>query len=146
LKKAFSGDYSDPELYKFYSSSKISEFLNSINIQVSSLASQRDLDELRNILNGIVTSNPDGTKDNEIIEARGSADSLSGRFDLERLISDDRYLQYLQKSIIMPTYSYTIDGNHKGFVEYMLIQGTESTMRRRAASTEIGVAISKNFI
>lgn len=146
LKKAFSGDYSDPELYKFYSSSKISEFLNSINIQVSSLASQRDLDELRNILNSIVTSNPDGTKDNEIIEARGSADSLSGRFDLERLVSDDRYLQYLQKSIIMPTYSYTIDGNHKGFVEYMLIQGTESTMRRRAASTEIGVAISKNFI
>ena len=146
LKKAFSGDYSDPELYKFYSSSKISEFLNSINIQVSSLASQRDLDELRNILNSIVTSNPDGTKDNEIIEARGNADSLSGRFDLERLVSDDRYLQYLQKSIIMPTYSYTIDGNHKGFVEYMLIQGTESTVRRRAASTEIGVAISKNFI
>ena len=148
LKKAFSGDYSDPELYKFYSSSKISEFLNSINIQISSLASQRDLDELRNILNNIVTSNPDGTKDNEIIEARGSADSLSGRFDLERLVSDDKYLQYLQKSIIMPAYSYTIDGNHKGFVEYMLIQGrgTENTMRRRTSGTEVGVAISKNFI
>lgn len=146
LKKAFSGDYSDPELYKFYSSSKISEFLNSINIQISSLASQRDLDELRRILTNIVTSNPDGTKDNEIIEARGDADSLAGRFDLERMISDDKYLQYLKKSVNFSTASYSIEGNHEGFVEFRLVQKDTSATRTRASDMSIGLAITKNFL
>ena len=146
LKKAFSGDYSVPDLYKFYSSSKISEFLNSINIQISSLASQRDLDELRRILANITTSNPDGTKDNEIIEARGDADSLSGRFDLERMISDDKYLQYIKRSVIFNTPSYTIEGNHEGFVEYRLIQKDTATTRTRSIDTLVGIAITKNFL
>lgn len=144
LKKAFSGDYSEPQLYKFYSSSKVNELLNSLNIQISSFASQKELDELRAILTNITTSNPSGTKDNEIIEARGIMESLARRFDLERSVSNDRYLERIKRVSEFYTQSYTIEGNHKGFVEYRRI--SNSNKSRATGKSVIGYAVSKNFL
>lgn len=151
LKKAFSGDFSDPNQYKFYSSQKVDELLNSLNIRISSFASQKDIDELRQTLTNIVTSNPDGTKDNELIEARGIAPSLSERFNIERSTSDDKYLERIKRNTIFTTEQYTIDGNHKGFVEYKLVQPISEASASRISSrvstgNTIGIAVSKNFL
>ena len=140
LKKALSGDYSDPELYKFYSSSKVTELVNSLKIQLSSKASGSKLDELWTIVNNITTANPDGTKDNEIIAARGSADSLSGRFDLERTISDSKYLEKIRRS----TTGSVIDLNgHYGNIDISIEKTNTSTIEEIPTNV---VYLSKNFI
>lgn len=142
LKKAFSGDYSDPELYKFYSSSKVNELINSLKIQLSSKASGSKLDELWTIVNNITTSNPDGTKDNEIIAARGNASSLSGRFDLERDISDSKYMDKIQRSVT----GSAIDLNdHKGMVDISVVKREDASTRDATIDNTI-TYLSKNFI
>lgn len=142
LKKAFSGDYSDPELYKFYSSSKVNELINSLKIQLSSKASGSKLDELWTIVNNITTSNPDGTKDNEIIAARGSASSLSGRFDLERDISDSKYMDKIRRSVI----GSSIDLNdHKGMIDISVVKREDASTRDATIDNTI-TYLSKNFI
>ena len=142
LKKAFSGDYSDPELYKFYSSSKVNELINSLKIQLSSKASGSKLDELWTIVNNITTSNPDGTKDNEIIVARGSASSLSGRFDLERDISNSKYMDKIRRSVT----GSAIDLNdHKGMVDISVVKREDASTRDATIDNTI-TYLSKNFI
>lgn len=116
LKNNFLGDNYDPDGYRFYSSKKVEELLNNLKIQLSSKASQKDVQELYNIVNQIAISNPDGTKDNEIIIARGSQNSLAERFDYERELSNDIYAHKITKSAQGPTVD--LDG-HYGFIDLL---------------------------
>lgn len=116
LKKSFLGDYNDPDEYKFFSSKKVMALLNNFNIQISSKATQKDVNELYKLLNQIVTSNPNGTKDNEIIEARGGLSSLADRFVHERKISDDLYEEKVSNTAYGPLVD--LDG-HRGFIDIL---------------------------
>lgn len=100
LKNAFSGDYSKPDRYKFYSSKKIDELLESLNILIAAKAPKKDIDDLLYRVNQIITNNPDGKKDQEVIDARGICDTLGERFNYERLWSDGKYMEKIKKTFI----------------------------------------------
>lgn len=100
LKNVLSGDYYSPNKSRFYSSSKIEEMLSALNILIASKAPSEDIKELSNRINQIIQNNPDGTKDQEILDARGSQATLGERFNYERYLSDACYLKKASKTII----------------------------------------------
>lgn len=107
LKKSFLGDYSDPNQNKFYSSKKIDELITALTILAQSKASSSELKILYERINQIVTNNPSGTKDLELIDARGGQPTLSERFEYERYISDGKYLSKIKSSLITDKFEET---------------------------------------
>lgn len=101
LKKAFSGDNSDPSEFKFYSSDKIQSLLSSIKILLNDTPSNKNFDDLKQQFNNIIASiGSDGSvKDPELIAARGNNDTLSDRFLSERNISDQSYINFPTKML-----------------------------------------------
>lgn len=93
FKQALSGDFFDPSRYRFYSSMYMDDMIKTLNIAIKSKASSSEIQKLADRVEQIVTNNPDGTKDQELIDARGSQSSLSGRFDYERFLSDGMYMK-----------------------------------------------------
>ena len=93
FKQALSGDFFDPSRYRFYSSMYMDDMIKTLNIAIKSKASSSEIQKLADRVEQIVTNNPDGTKDQELIDARGSQSSLSGRFDYERFLSDGTYMK-----------------------------------------------------
>lgn len=114
FKKGFSGDYVEPSENKFYSSRKVTEMVNKLNIAISTKTNKKELDELYARVDQIITSNPDGTKDQELIDARGSQTTLSNRFDYEREVSNNQYVEKIKSSIT----GDIVDLNgHIGFID-----------------------------
>lgn len=93
FKQALSGDFFDPSRYRFYSSMYMDDMIKTLNIAIKSKASSSEIQKLADRVEQIVTNNPDGTKDQELIDARGSQSSLSGRFNYERFLSDGMYMK-----------------------------------------------------
>lgn len=94
LKRNFNGDTSDPSEYKFYSSSKVEQLMTGVDVQLSQLPSAESVDKLVNkVTNLIQSSTGDGTKDAEIIAARGTYPTLDARLDAQEEDYDKRYLR-----------------------------------------------------
>lgn len=98
LKKSFLGDYKDPSQLTFFSSQKTTQLLNSLNISLSSYPTLAQFESLSTKVNNLQSNA--GNDNSEIVAARGTASTLSGRFDDERKISDS---SYIEKPIVVDT-------------------------------------------
>lgn len=101
LKKAFLGDHSDPSDFKFYSSNKIKSLISNLLIQINQAPDKQEVAKLKQQLDNLVDSltGSSAEKDPELIAARGSSSTLSGRFDYEREVSDISYINFPKKTI-----------------------------------------------
>lgn len=93
LKRAFNGDGLTPDSYKFYSSKKIDELVNGLNISISSLPSRTEFDNLSQQIKNIVGSTGEG-KDSELVAARGTYDTLSDRLEGDKKELEAKYIQF----------------------------------------------------
>ena len=126
LKNTLSGDFYSPSLYRFYSSAKIEELINALNILIASKASSGDIEKLSNSLNQIIKNNPDGTKDQELIAARGDQSTLGERFDYERYLSNGCYMKKSIKTVV----GNIIDEYNEGPIELSVIpDGIETSSK-----------------
>lgn len=82
IKRAFNGDTSDPSEYKFYSSQKVEDIKQELEMQMNMLPSVSDIESMKNIVNNLIKENAgNGEKDPEIIAARGTYETLGERLD-----------------------------------------------------------------
>ena len=94
LKRCFNGDAFDPSEYKFYSSSKIDDIISGIEVELSHLPSSEEIGDLKQQVKNLVTSTGgSGTKDPEIIAARGNYSTLADRLIGDQKENDCRYLK-----------------------------------------------------
>lgn len=95
LKRCFNGDTSTPSDYKFYSSAKTQDIISGIEVEISHLPSSEKIEDLSQQVKNLVTSvgTTTGTKDPEIVAARGEYDSLANRLDSEQEENDKKYLR-----------------------------------------------------
>lgn len=114
LGRYLSGDYESPDDSKFYSSLKVNDLISKCNISISSKASKKEIDELYDRITQITTNNPSGTKDQELIDARGSQSSLSNRFLYERGLVDDKYASKIRTSKSGTRLNLN---DHKGYID-----------------------------
>lgn len=96
LKKSFSGDYKAASDKTFYSSKKIEEYMNDIQRQLSTFASDRDLKTISKRIESIIAENGTG-KDSEIIDARDGEYSLSTRLERDIHNTECTYMKKIQK-------------------------------------------------
>ena len=100
LKKSFSGDYIDPSKNYFYSSQKIHDLINTVNIAISGKAPLEYVKELKQRIEDIIKETElDPSKDSEIVEARNGHDTLSDRLFNERDLSNALYMKKSFKTI-----------------------------------------------
>lgn len=94
LKRCFNGDTSDPSEYKFYSSAKVDDIVTGIEVDLSHLPSSEEIGDLKQQVKNLVTSTGgSGTKDPELIAARGSYATLADRLLGDQKENDCRYLK-----------------------------------------------------
>lgn len=94
LKRCFNGDTSDPSEYKFYSSTKVDDIITGIEVELSHLPSSTEISDLKQqVKNLVTTSGGSGTKDAELIAARGSYPTLADRLSGDQKENDCRYLK-----------------------------------------------------
>ena len=91
FKRGLSGDYSDPERLKFYSSKMTDSIFRNIKTLISTLADKSSVDGLTEQFNSIIAG---VTTDSELIAARGAFATLSERLSGERGISDSSYIKF----------------------------------------------------
>lgn len=92
LKKNLIGDYNDPDTMKFYSSKKADELLSEMSKKVDAKAEQTDIDDVKNRIAAIVTVPSDGSKDQELVDARNGKASLATRLEADIKSADEKYL------------------------------------------------------
>lgn len=126
MKRAFNGDTLDPSEYKFYSSQKVEDIKQEIEMRLNTLPSPNEVLELKNTITRLLTaSTGSGTKDAELVAARGSYSTLGDRLDDQE--------EYLSRLFIKnpKSYSYgsTIDLHDKKNVRVTITPDsyTEST-------------------
>ena len=91
LKRCFNGDTSDPSEYKFYSSTKVDDIITGIEVELSHLPSSTEISDLKQqVKNLVTTSGGLGTKDAELIAARGSYPTLADRLSGDQKENDCR--------------------------------------------------------
>lgn len=93
LKRAFNGDGLSPDSYKFYSSKYVMDLINSVNVNVSSLPSRQEFDDLAQQIKNIVGSTGEG-KDSELVAARGTYATLSERLAGDQKDLEKKYIQF----------------------------------------------------
>lgn len=95
LKRCFNGDASDPSDYKFYSSAKVDDLINGIEVELSHLPSSEEFNNLKQQVKNLLTSvgSQTGEKDPEIIAARGTYDTLADRLFGDQKENDSKYLR-----------------------------------------------------
>lgn len=94
LKRCFNGDTSDPSEYKFYSSSKVEDIVTGLEVEISHLPSSTDINNLtQQVKNLLTTTGGSGTKDPELVAARGAYSTLADRLAGDQKENDCRYLK-----------------------------------------------------
>lgn len=139
LKKSFSGDEYLPSKNKFYSSEMTNTIINNIKRSITNKADQKDVENLKETINSIVTSNGSG-KDTELVQARNGKSTLSERleFDLDNI--DKTYIKRIKRNIT----GKTIDiKNHIGFVDIVI---TQTTKKETVISSNKLNIYSKNIL
>ena len=139
LKKSFSGDEYLPSKNKFYSSEMTNTIINNVKRSITNKADQKDVENLKETINSIVTSNGSG-KDTELVQARNGKSTLSERleFDLDNI--DKTYIKRIKRNIT----GKTIDiKNHIGFVDIII---TQTTKKETVISSNKLNIYSKNIL
>lgn len=139
LKKSFSGDEYLPSKNKFYSSEMTNTIINNVKRSITNKADQKDVENLKETINSIVTSNGSG-KDTELVQARNGKSTLSERleFDLDNI--DKTYIKRIKRNIT----GKTIDiKNHIGFVDIVI---TQTTKKETVISSNKLNIYSKNIL
>lgn len=99
LKKNFLADYrKEPSETTFYSSKKLESILDDFRRQLSTYASDADVQLLEKRIQNIIASTGSG-KDTEIIDARDGLSTLSARLQRDIDYADDRYIKKIRKVI-----------------------------------------------
>lgn len=106
LKKALTGDVSEPDTLKFYSSKKVDDIIRMQSIEIAKKAKSSDVDELEKRLDSIVIDqgSVDGVSPVEIMDARNGYNTLGERLRKDRDLNDKKYVHNLPRSIV---------GNHQ---------------------------------
>lgn len=92
LKKNLIGDYSDPDEMKFYSSQKTSELLTAIKAELGDKADADTIATIEKRIADIVAVPSDGSKDQELVDARNGEISLSTRLTKDIESADKKYV------------------------------------------------------
>lgn len=100
LKKNLIGDYSNPDEMKFYSSQKTFELLTAIKAELGDKADADTIATIEKRIADIVAVPSDGSKDQELVDARNGKTSLSTRLADDIKAADAKYLH---KSTSSPT-------------------------------------------
>ncbi len=101
LKRCFNGDSYDPETLKFYSSEMINKIKNSLLKEISTKASQIDMESVKKYVNDIITTQSESEyKDLELIVARDGCDNLQERLERDKNAISSRALMKYKKSIV----------------------------------------------
>lgn len=95
LKRSFLGDGVDPSEYKFFSSQKVTDLVNSLKISISTLPSRSEFDDLSQQVKNI-TGSTGSEKDSELVAARGTYATLSDRLAGDQKSLEKKYIQYPQ--------------------------------------------------
>ena len=94
LKRCFNGDTTEPSDYKFYSSSKVQDIVNGVELEISQLPNSDQIKDLTTqVKNLLQTTGGSGTKDPELVAARGTYDTLADRLNKQQEENDKRYLR-----------------------------------------------------
>lgn len=95
LKRCLNGDTSDPSEYKFYSSTKVNDLINSLSVELSHLPEADDINVLIERVNTLIknSSGSASSKDAELVAARGTYSTLVERLDDQQKVYDNRYLK-----------------------------------------------------
>lgn len=109
LKKCFSGDYKDPTDMRFYSSKKIQEYLSNISRELSTFASDDEVQIIKKRIDDIISTSGEG-KDSELVDARDGEQTLSSRLERDINYAESKYLKKIRKTIIGNRISTECDG------------------------------------
>ena len=100
LKRAFTGDYNDPSDKTFYSSQKIEEYMNNINRQLLTLASENDLQSLSDRVKDLVLNSQEETgRNSEVVEACEGHRVLSDRLASDITKADNRFMKKINRVV-----------------------------------------------
>lgn len=92
FKKNLIGDYSDPDSMKFYSSKKMDEIVTAIESELEGKAEQTTIDQINKRIAAIVAVPSDGSKDQELVDARNGKASLNTRLEEDIKAADKKYV------------------------------------------------------
>lgn len=96
LKRSLIGDGIIPSQYKVYSSKFVQSLINQLQIQMSNLPSQSDMEILKNNISNIIINNEHSSSatDMEVMLARGQYPTLSQRLDGDSIILNSKFISY----------------------------------------------------
>ena len=78
----------------FYTMQEIDQLITGINVQLSGLVGVEQFNDLSQQIKNIVGSAGDGTKDTELVAARGEYDTLSERLSADTKALESKYIQF----------------------------------------------------
>lgn len=93
FKKSFIGDYDDPENFKFYSSKKVTEMLDTLERLVNDKANSSEIEKIEKRLSDILSIPAGEGKDQELVDARDGEATLSERLKRDINENDSKYLK-----------------------------------------------------
>ena len=132
LKKNFNGDTKDPSNLLFYSSCKVNEIKQSVQRELSTKASQTDMDRLNKFMNSVIFSQSENEyKDIEILLARDGCETLKDRLDRDSMSSNSRALKKYKK---ISNGKRIFLGNFSGYGDILVNTSSSGTLVVRSAN------------